>query len=249
MLNSVNAQIINVDTLIKPISQPDAIFEEYLVQLAWQNNPGNKVFEREITIAENDVKLAKWAWTDDFIAQFNLNERNLVSQYDSITATVPPEFLPVGSPPIDFQVGTPGVTLFPRYNLTASIKLGTLFNNPKKTENARQKLEIGKHKRDQQKLEVRAAVLMAYYTYIESIEMLKIRTQAVEDSDASYKYIANLFKTGEAEFDQFNQAASNYHNSKEQQLQARSDTRLSKLELEMLIGMQLEKAKAYHENR
>ncbi len=244
----LKAQNINLDTLIRPIAEPHEEFSEYLVQLAWINNPENKILQSDIKIAEEEIKLAKWDWTEDIAASFNLNDRNWKKEQSFIPYTIPEDLRRVDLLESEalVEVATPGVTLFPRYNLTATVRLGTFLNNPKKTEIARQQLQIEEYELGQQKILVRKEVLRLYLGYVQRIEMLKIRTQGVEDVDAAYKYVANLFKIGEASFEQFNQASSGLLRAKEALLQTENEVKLIKLDLEMLIGMTLESARRYH---
>ena len=74
---TIQAQILDFNQVIPGEERRPASFEEYLVQLAWTNNPQSKILDNNKAIANYEVDLAKWEWTDNMSAQFNLNEISL----------------------------------------------------------------------------------------------------------------------------------------------------------------------------
>lgn len=218
-----NAQVIDFDTLIAPLEQPEYLFEEYLVQLAWVNNPENRKFDHLKAIAENNIKLAKWEWTENIFATFNVNEGNIGGTGESV--------------------------FFPRWNITATFSLGSIVNTPKRVANEKERRDMGALDRDQRKLKVRADVLSEYVKYSQMADVLLARVAAEEDSEEIYTLMSNLFRSGEEDFESYNIAAQGYHNAREKTILVQNEKRIFKLRLEALIGISLEKAKAYHERR
>ena len=124
LLSTLSAQQpIDFNKVVVPEGSRARTFEDYLVQLAWMNNPANKTFDEEIKIAKEEVSIRKWKWTDDLDAIFNYNESHFISDFG-------PEPTTTGPDPNQL------FTIFPRFNLGARIKLGTLINNPKERKKA-----------------------------------------------------------------------------------------------------------------
>ncbi len=237
------AQVIDFDTLIAPLEQPEILFEDYLVQLAWVNNPENRKSDNLKAIAENNIKLAKWAWVDNIFATFNLNQGNIRPNvlYDNMGQVI-----------IDPETDEPvknNQVFYPVWNITASIPLGTFITRPKRVENERERLAMVQLDEDQKKLRIRAEVLNAWVKYSQMADVLLARVAAEEDSEEIYTLMSNLFRSGEEDFESYNIAAQGYHNAREKTILVQNEKRIYKLRLEELIGISLEKAKAYHERR
>ena len=236
------AQVIDFDTLIAPLEQPDILFEEYLVQLAWVNNPENRKSDNLKAIAENNIKLAKLEWADNIFATFNLNQGNIRKNYlyDNFGEIIRDD---EGNPIKNNQV------FYPVWNVTASIPLGTFVTRPKRVDNERERLKMVQLDQDQKKLRVRAEVLQEWVKYSQMADVLLARVAAEEDSEEIYTLMSNLFRSGEEDFESYNIAAQGYHNAREKTILVQNEKRIYKLRLEELIGISLEKAKAYHERR
>ncbi len=240
---TTKAQVIDFDTLIAPLEQPEILFEEYLVQLAWVNNPENRKSDNLKAIAENNIKLAKWEWVDNIFATFNLNQGNIRGNfiYDNLGQIIldPDTGDPVRNPQV----------FYPVWNLTASIPLGTFITRPKRVDNERERLRMVQLDEDQKKLRVRAEVLSEWVKYSQMADVLLARVAAEEDAEEIYTLMSNLFRSGEEDFESYNIAAQGYHNAREKTILVQNEKRIYKLRLEELIGISLEKAKAYHERR
>src|SRR5688572_7207947 len=52
-------------------------YEEKLVRLAWENYPSSEIYTSKVRIAEKNISLEKFSWTDDIKASFNFNQRNI----------------------------------------------------------------------------------------------------------------------------------------------------------------------------
>jgi outer membrane protein TolC len=212
------AQNIDYNKIILPSNVQSADFGEKLVQLAWRNNPLNEVARRQVSIAEWEVRKNIGSWLDIFHAQGNLNEFSL-------------------NPNTDFY----GRSLFyPRYNVGASISLGMFVNIPFKTRQDRERVVMAEAQLDNQKLEIRNAVLKAYNEYLLRERVYKIQTQLLSDIENSHKLLEQRFKNGETTFEQYSLSQANYNNSTIALLGSERDYKNSKLDLEKLIGLKLE---------
>ncbi len=219
-LTNLQAQRTNFDKVVIPLERLTRDYKEKLVQLAWANNPDNKVLEHEVKIAEIDKKAAKTIWLESVQASFNLNEGNFRSED---------------------QAG--GNLFFPKYNFSASLSLGALFKTSSETKRAEQQLDIAHHRVNQRKLLIRAETLSRYEDYLTAIEMLKLRTQAVEDFYATFLAVSKKFKESRSSLEEYNQASTTYYTALENKLRGESEVNLKKISLEEIIGVSLEEVK------
>ncbi|MBK9463094.1 MAG: TolC family protein [Sphingobacteriales bacterium] len=211
------AQRANFDKIVYPLDMRAKDFKEVLVQLAWLNNPNNDNLSKSIIIERDKVKLEKQSWMNGVTTSFNLNEGNFSQQANGF---------------------------FPIYNLNASITLGTILSTPTKVKIAKQNVQIAENKVNQQKLQLRAEVLRRYQTYLSSIEILKVRTQAVEDMRVMQTMVIRKFEQGLATVEEYTQALKSYNETIEGKTAAENDIAIAKISIEEMIGMTLEEIQA-----
>ena len=193
------SQKVDFNQVVIPVESRARTFPEWLVQLAWMNNPANDVLARKIDIAKEDVKIQKFEWANDFDALFNYNEAHFIKDF------VDPE----GRDPIIESL------IYPRFNFGARISLGTLLNHGNEKKKAEIDVTIAELEHNQEKLAIRAQVLERYEKYLLAKAILITRKQAEEDSYQTYELVNELFKNGQAEYDEVNAASTAYFNSKE----------------------------------
>lgn len=190
---------------------------EELVIAAWEHYPENKKYQHEINIAEHNVTQTGLSWMDNIYASGNLNEYTL-------------------DPPENFQ----GNLFFPRYNFGIRINLGTFINVPKEKQIANEELRIAKLNKQQQKNKIRAEVLRKYNLYLMHKEINEVQTQALEDAYSNFAVVKKKFKDGKASIDEYSQAFNNYNDQKIKKINAEADYEIAKINLEELIGMDVE---------
>lgn len=221
---------VDFNKVVVPTETRAKTFKEYLVQLAWSNSPANRVLEEEIDIAKEEVSIKKWEWTEDFVAQFNYNESHFID-----------DFIDDDNPNSNTEL----FTIFPRFNFGANIPIGTIVNNPKKRKQAEHELIITEHQLNQEKLVIRAKVLEAYETYLASKDIAETRREAEEDAYQTYQLVKQLFKKGEAQFEDVNSSSSSYYKAKEGYIGAKADVQIAVIQLEELIGIPFADAEKY----
>ncbi len=224
---SVFAQKVDYREIILP-SQADSLvlnamglspYEEKLIQLAWQNYPSSEIYSSRVKIAEKKISLERFNWTDDIKASFNFNQRNIEGGLFNTDATN---------------------NFFPWYNFGLGLSIGSFVKTPIKTAIAKEELDIAHATLNQHKLSIRAEVLKRYKDYQLKIELLKIRTQAVEDSYSTHLLITRDFEKGAATLEEFIRSSSAYSNSLEGKLIAEKNLLDSKIAIEEMIGVKLE---------
>lgn len=221
----IQAQQVDFNQVVPDEETRPKTFEEYLVQLAWKNNPQPQILSNQKEIANYEVMLSKGEWMNNLTAQFSLNEvslSNLIYNYED-----------------------PLFVAQPLWNLSAQINLGTIFNRPKEIKIAKEKLKITEQNINLLKLNLRALVLKRYEEYLLSIEILRARTEADEEAYQNYQLMGDLFKADKANFEELTQASATYINAREAKIQATADIKLTRLLLEELIGVSLEEAERF----
>lgn len=200
-------------------------FEDYLVQLAWTNNPNSKVLNSNERIAELEVDLTKREWMKNLQVQWNLNEISLSN--------------------IIYDFDDPLFVALPIWNVTATADLNTVFNRKKRIDISKQKLEITKQNVNVLKLQTRAAVLQRYHEYKLSLEILKVRVEAEQGAKENQILLKELFQENKADFDELTRADVSLVQAKEARINAEVDIQLTKIALEELIGIKYEDAEKY----
>jgi outer membrane protein TolC len=73
------AQLTDFNRVVLPVDMKAKDFREFLVQLAWQNNPDNKVYDIEVENAKDQLAITKKDWLKDVQVTSNINEANIKS--------------------------------------------------------------------------------------------------------------------------------------------------------------------------
>lgn len=222
------AQKIDYNEIILP-QQTDSVvlkamglslFEEKLVQLAWQNYPATEIYTSRVEIAKKNINIERFSWTEDVRTSFNFNERN-INDFRK---------------PQD-EVGN---NYYPWYNFGLGFNLGSFVLTPMRTNIAKEHLDIAVATLNQQKLSIRAEVLRRYKDYRLKLELLKIRTQAVEDAYSTHLLITRDFENGVASLEEFINSAAAYNGALENKLIAEKNVLESKITIEEMIGVKIE---------
>lgn len=214
----VFGQNVDYNKIIPPPGSQSTSFEEKLVQLAWSNHPTNEAYRREVNIAEYNVKQSNVAWLDNIRVTGNLNEFTINKAAD-----------PFGR-----------AAFFPKYNISASVTLGTFFNIPYNIRKNREVLTISQANVNAQKLTVRNTVLKLYNEYLMLERIFKVQSQALLDNETSHKLAEQRFRRGEIDFETYSVSLTSYNDVMVTQLQAERDYKNAKLDLEQWIGIRLE---------
>ncbi len=225
-------QTVDFNRVIVPPEYKAKTFKEYLVQLAWQNSPENRVFKYEIDIAKEEEKIQRWEWTKGLSALFNYNEAHFINDF------FPPPVEEGEDPLVQSLV-------FPRFNLSAQIDLGTILSHDNEKQIKKLKTKIAESNLNQQKLIIRAKVLEQYEVYLQADDVLQLRVQAETDASQAYQLATALFKAGEAKLEDFTSSAVSFFTAKEATLDARTEVELARIKLEELIGVSLEEARKF----
>lgn len=250
------AQTTDFNSVIQPVEVKARDFGEYLVQLAWVNQPDNQIKNVEIKQAKDKLRLAKKDWLKDFQLTVNLNEANLAKP-----ASLPKIlFDSKGDPILDKNNQTIPITnvlfdnngnsiplesaggsaFYPRYNFGLNFNLGNLVAQKNKNQVAQHDVKIAEHELNKQKLALRAEVLTRHQKYRLAREILKARTQVEQDANANFLLVKELYSKDERTFEDYNEASSNFHESREARIKAEADVIFARILLEEIVGLRWE---------
>ncbi len=221
----VSAQI-DYNQIVAPEGQRPTSFEDYLVQLAWLNSPQTKILEYEKTKEKKEVDLQKMDWMNDVNFGFNINEVSLSNV---------------------LQPSPDNLVLYPLYQFSAGVSLGSFTTNKKKREIEEMDVLISDMEANQHKMKIRAETLARYRKLLLSIETLKVRTKAEEDTRNTYQISQQRFKNADIDMEDMLRASEAFNNSQEKRLTAETDIQLAIIALEEMIGIKWELAKRAEE--
>ena len=211
-------QNIDYNKIILPESVTEASFEEKLVQLAWQNNPANQELIHKAEAAKYEVNLAKWSWLRTITASGNLNEYTID----------PPERN------ANFQ------PFFPRYNFGVTMSLGTIFLTPMEARAARSTYQATEDQINQQKIALRAEVLMRYQNYLMNQKLFEVQNEVTEDEYSEFLLMEQNFKAGDVTLEEYKKSLKAYNEELTQRITLERDLRVAQIALEEVIGARME---------
>lgn len=221
----VNGQI-DYNQIVPPEGTRATSFEDYLVQLAWLNSPETKILDYEKTQEQKEVELQRMQWMDDVKFGFNINEVSLSNV---------------------LQPSKDNLVLYPLYQFTAGVSLGSFTTNKKKREIEEVDVQISEMEANQHKIKIRAETLARYRKLLLAIETLKVRTKGEEDTRNTYQIAQQRFKNSDLDMEDMLRASESFNNATEKRLAAETDIQLAILELEEMIGIKWESAKKAEE--
>ena len=214
------AQKVDYNAIILPKTATEIDLSEKLVQLAWQNSPNTEILNRQLNIANYDVKLAKRDWLSHVLISGNLNEFSIKDFTGSDNTN-------------------PVASYYPRYNVGVAFSLGNLFNDNLKTKIQREEMQIAIQNLNKEKLALRAEVLSKYQVYVTNRELLRIKNQIMTDSYSDFKLKEQSFSRGEISLQDYNLSLDRYNQQLIAKVQAEKDLHIARIDVEKLIGMKL----------
>lgn len=213
------AQRINFDSVVVPLDTIAIDFREYLVQLAWMNNPENAVAQRESKIVQLQSANTRKEWMRDIGLSFNVNEANIESFGQPLTETN---------------------SFFPRWNFAIGISPYNIFTQPTKNKISRQREMVAKMAIDERMLATRRETLLAYERFKAANESLSFRAIFEKDAYNNYLLVKQLYEKDELNFQDYSAASSAYFQAQEMRQKSDIEVRLAQYDLEALIGVRWE---------
>lgn len=213
------AQITNPDEMVSVSSD----MQDKLVELALKN-PEIEISDHQINVAKYQLQSAKGWWADNISLSFNANEYSLKRLGKE--------------PPATTGQYTP---YYPLYNVGVNIPIGGILTKPAMVKAARERVAIALAQQNSTYIQIKFAVLTAYENYLASKELLTLQSQATESAYSEFLQAKEQFRNGQLMLDGYNTATQQYHNQQVAKINAEHNFNLTKIQLESLIGVPLEK--------
>lgn len=213
---AVRCQPTDYASIIQPTDTKAADFSEYLVQLAWLNNPASAIAQEEVDKSVYEQRQTKREWIADATATFNLNETHLR----------------------DFN--NPNNQFFPRYNFGLGLNLGKIWNQKDKNRAAKSDVVIAQQRVNLEKLALRSETLSRYATFVNARQALRSRALVEQEAYSNYVVVQQLFKTDERTFEDYSKASATYIETQDARLKAQTDMQVALYRLEEIIGLKWE---------
>ena len=123
------------------------------------------------------------------------------------------------------------------------LNLGTLLAKGPGIKMAREDLAITQEELAEFDLNIEATVKDRYYTYIQKLSIVNLRTLASNDAETSQRQIKYKFEKGEESFDNYSKALVMFSVSTQNKIEAEGAALIAKSSLEEIIGKKLEEVK------
>ena len=208
-----------------PLFRPDsarlkgqADIRERLVNLALQN-PNYENMDHVSRAAYYQIKLARVAYLNMFSAAGNLNEFSF------------------NAPKVN---GASIPIYFPRYNFGVSIPFGVFSQVKNTTRAAKETYAASLAMKNAKALEMKADVLTRYENYILAKQLVDLQTRMTQAEYYTYKRAESDFQENLIKLEQVETAQRNYVQEQVKGLTLQRDYNLTKIALEMIIGVRIE---------
>jgi outer membrane protein TolC len=194
---------------------PDSVIEERLVELALKGPLYDASFH-QVKIAGYKVKAAKKSWFNLLTVSLNYNDQTFATQ----------------------NTNTPYV--YPKYYFGLTIPIGTIVSKGSEIKAAREEVKISQDNRDELARTIRADILSKYKQYKTYRALVLLESQVVDDIHAAFLQAEKRFNDGSVTIETYSDASKNYSAEMTKQLNLQLQQDLVKLDIEKMIGVDLE---------
>ena len=192
---------------------------EKLVQLALQN-PDYEVADRTVNRSLYELRKAKGSWLGAVAVSGNLNEFSIKQQASGVAS------------------------FYPKYNFSVNIPLDMFTTKRNDVKIARENYLMAEAARNNTFRDIRAAVLSMYEDYLMHKARLESQIRMTQDEQTILISKERDFKDGlinQEEYTKYNKA---YEGANLLRIEYERNYKVSKIELERMIGMTIEEALA-----
>lgn len=202
------------ETMITEVSY---VYLETLIKTAKENYPKVKIFDKRITVAENNVGRTRVSWFDAINLSYLYNPGNT------------------------FNVANP--SFFSGFQTGIILNIGVVLQKPYQIKMARNELDIRRYEKDEYNLNIEALVKERYFLYVQQQTLLKARMQSAQDAENILKVVRYRFEKGEETLQVYNDALIFFSNQNQSKIEAEAQLLIAKAYLEEIIGIKLENIK------
>ncbi len=201
------------------------LLEKY-IQAAKEYYPKRKVAEMQASSAKTNVTLAKIAYLDIFTASYFYRPNGTAASTSSTAV------LPGSTSNTNVIIGN-GV----QYGI--SVNLASFLQKPFLVKRAKDEYRVAQLQAQDFDITLVSEVKKRYYTYIQMLNELKIRTQTAQENKTVADNARRRFEKGEISLDAYNASRLQLSDSNTNQIQAEVSYLTSIDALEEIIGKKL----------
>lgn len=205
-------------SIMQEVSYP---FLDTLIAAAKANYPRVKIYQRRVHTAELNVQRNKLDWFNIvyFTYLYNpSNNRTLINQ-DQTNSNL----------------------LLNGYQVGVTTSIGTILQKPGAIKMAKDDLDIAELTQEEYLNSLESTVKKLYFSYLQSVEMLKWRSKSLESTESITQEAKYKFEKGEETFDGYTKILDYYRSAVQSKYDAEMGLISAKNGLEEIIGVKLEK--------
>ena len=129
------------------------------------------------------------------------------------------------------------------YQVGFALNIGTLLQKPAQIKQAREELKIAKEEQQTYDRFIEAEIKSRYFTYLQKVAVLRVRTQSAVDAQGMAKQLKGKFERGEETVEGYNKALIQVADQNQAKVDAEAAVFIAKSALEELLGKKLEEIK------
>lgn len=203
------------ETLAKDISYD---YLDKLIDIAKKNYPRMKAYDARIEAGNLGIKKAKLSYFDIFSAGYLYSPNN--------------------------NNNTAGASSFlGGYQLGFFANVGALLQKPSVIKQARAEVKVAEYDKQAFELNLEADVKKRYFTYVQTLALLRIKSDALLDIESLLKETRHKFEKGETTLQNYNNVLLMYSNQLQTLVSSEAEIYIAKGNLEELVGQKLENIK------
>ncbi|MFI5152407.1 MAG: TolC family protein [Chitinophagales bacterium] len=191
---------------------------ERLVELALQN-PTYEMSDLSIRMARYVLSSAKASWLGIITVSGNINEFTIF----------PAE-----------AGNNQSLTLYPRYNIGASIPLDIFWRIPNNVKIARVNVAMAQAQKNDRFRQIKAEVLTKYEDYVMTKQLLDFQVQVTQDQYALYKRAEKDYSDGIIKLEEFDRAYKDWVAEQARKLTLQRGLNVIKIDMERMIGVRFD---------
>lgn len=188
---------------------------EKFIQMAKEYYPQRKILNEQESQAKNTLTMANISYLDLFSANYYYRP----DEKEALNAMNP--YITNG-----FQFGV-------------TLNLGTYLQKPFQAKSAKSDVRIAQLEKQILDTQLEKEVKNRYYSYIQQLRELKLKTIEAQDINGTFQSITNRFEKGEITIEEYNAARAAVSTVASTKMQTELDYLRAKDDLEEIIGMKL----------
>ncbi|WP_229204151.1 TolC family protein [Dyadobacter alkalitolerans] len=195
----------------------DYAYLEKLIAACKTNYPRVKMYEARVNIAENGIKKAKLSYFDIFSFSY------LYSPNNNNRAVSP--------------------DLLSGYQFGFFANIGSILQKPNQVKQAKSEFKAAEYDKQAFDLNMEAEVKKRYFTYMQKVAVLRIRSSSILDINDAVTNARHRFEKGEETLQNYNQALIVQSDYSQNIVNAEGEVLVAKSSLEEIVGQKLEDIK------